>query len=68
MWLGIGITLTVVLLITMLIAVCEVWCILDDIRANQKTLSEKVDVIISNIKEIKDAVQILYDEKHLKEC
>lgn len=52
MWLGIGITIVIILLITILIAVCEVWCILDDIRTSQKDISEKVNVIISNIKEI----------------
>lgn len=52
MWLSIGITIAVMLLITILIAVCEVWCILDDIRTSQKDISEKVNVIISNIKEI----------------
>lgn len=51
MWLGIGITLTVILLITILIAVCEVWCILDDIRTSQRNILEKVNVIISNIKD-----------------
>lgn len=66
MWLGIGITLTVILLITILIAVCEVWCILDDIRTNQKTISEKVDAIIFDIKGIKSIVQIPYTEKHSK--
>ena len=68
MWLGIGITLTVILLITILIAVCEVWCILDDIRTNQRNISEKVNSIISDIKEIKDIVQILYAENHPKGC
>jgi hypothetical protein len=52
MWIGIGITIAVILLITILIAVCEIWCILDDIRTSQKDISEKVNVIISNIKEI----------------
>jgi hypothetical protein len=52
MWLGIGITIAVILLITILIAICEVWCILDDIRTSQKDISEKVNVIISDIKEI----------------
>lgn len=66
MWLGIGITLTVILLIVILIAVCEVWCILDDVRTNQKNILEKVDVILSNINAIKSIIQIPYTEKQLK--
>ena len=52
MWLGIGITIVIILLITILIAVCEVWCILDDIRTNQINISEKVNIIISDINEL----------------
>lgn len=66
MWLSIGITIVVILLITILIAVCEVWCILDDIRTNQKNLTEKVDATISDIKVIKSIAQIPYTEKRQK--
>lgn len=68
MWLGIGITILIILLIIILIAVCEVWVILDDIRTSQKDISEKVNVVISHIKSIKDTVQLLYAEKHPKGC
>lgn len=68
MWLGIGITITVVLLITILIAICEVWCILNDIRTNQRNISEKVKGIIYDIKSIKDIVQVFYAEKYPKGC
>lgn len=65
MWLGIGITIAIILLITILIAVCEVWCILDEIRT---TLSEKLRGMIYDIKSIKDIAQTFYAEKYPKGC
>lgn len=44
MWLGIGITLTVVLLITMLIAVCEVWCKIESLEEEIKSVKQKIKI------------------------
>lgn len=44
MWLSIGITLTVVLLITMLIAVCEVWCKIESLEEEIKSVKQKIKI------------------------
>jgi len=44
MWLEIGITLTVVLLITMLIAVGEVWCKIESLKEGIKSIKQLIKV------------------------
>lgn len=44
MWLGIGITLTVVLLITILIAVCEVWCKIESLEDEIKSVKQQIKI------------------------
>jgi hypothetical protein len=44
MWLEIGITLTVVLLITMLIAICEVWCKIESLEEEIKSIKHLIKV------------------------
>lgn len=44
MWLEIGITLTVVLLITILIAVCEVWCKIKSLEDEIKSIKHLIKV------------------------
>lgn len=44
MWLEIGITLTVVLLITILIAVCEVWCKIESLEDEIKSIKQLIKV------------------------
>lgn len=51
MWLSIGITIAVILLITILIAVCEVWCKVEDIYA---TLSWLITELYKDEKEVEE--------------
>ena len=44
MWLGIGITLTVVLLITILIAICEVWCKIESLEDEIKSVKQQIKI------------------------
>lgn len=44
MWLSIGITLTVILLITMLIAVSEVWCKIESLGEEIKSIKQLIKV------------------------
>ena len=44
MWLGIGITLTVVLLITILIAICEVWCKIESLEDEIKSIKQQIKI------------------------
>lgn len=44
MWLGIGITLTVVLLITILIAICEVWCKIEFLEDEIKSVKQQIKI------------------------
>ena len=44
MWLGIGITLTVILLITILIAICEVWCKIESLEDEIKSVKQKIKI------------------------
>ena len=59
MWLGIGITLTVVLLITMLIAVCEVWCKIESLEDEIKSIKQliKVNALLVELEDTEKAIE-----------
>ena len=59
MWLGIGITLTVVLLITMLIAICEVWCKIESIEDEIKSIKQliKVNALLGELENTEKAIE-----------
>ena len=44
MWLGIGITIAVILLITILIAICEVWCKIESLEDEIKSVKQKIKI------------------------
>ena len=56
MWLGIGIALTVILLITILIAVCEVWCKVESLEDEIKSIKQLVKV---NEVELEDTEKVI---------
>lgn len=64
MWLGIGITIAVILLITILIAICEVWCKVDNIQAEHKALQARIGEIKSDFIMIEQMFKMLSYEKH----
>lgn len=44
MWLSIGITVAVILLITILIAVCEVWCKIQSLEDEIKSVKQQIKI------------------------
>lgn len=44
MWLGIGITIAVILLITILIAVCEVYCKIQSLEDEIKSVKQQIKI------------------------
>lgn len=59
MWLSIGITITVILLITILIAVCEVWCKIQSLEDEINSIKQliKVQALLVKLDEADKALE-----------